>query len=134
MKLPRRQFLHLAAGIAALPGVARFAWAQAYPARPVRVIVPFAPGGQVDVVARLIAQRLSEQLGQQFYVENAPGGGSTIGTGRATQAAPDGYTILITDGIALTASPSLYGKVPYDATRDFDAVAAPATTMHRSSR
>src|SRR6516165_11676649 len=129
MKLPRRNFLHLAVGAAALPAVSRFAWAQAYPTRPVRVIVPFAPGGQVDVVARLIAQRLSEQLGQQFYVENAPGGGSTIGTGRATQAAPDGYTILVTDEIAFTANPSLYGKVPYDATRDFEAVAAPATTM-----
>ena len=129
MKLPRRNFLHLAVGAAALPAVSRFAWAQAYPTRPVRVIVPFAPGGQVDVVARLIAQRLSEQLGQQFYVENASGGGSTIGTGRASQAAPDGYTILISDGIAFTANPSLYGKVPYDATRDFDAVAAPATTM-----
>ena len=129
MKLPRRKFLHLAAGAAALPAMPRVARAQAYPTRPVRVIVPFAPGGQVDVVARLIAQRLSEQLGQQFYVENASGGGSTIGTGRATQAAPDGYTILITDGIAFTANPSLYGKVPYDATRDFDAVAAPATTM-----
>ena len=82
MKLPRRKFLHLAAGAAALPAMPRVARAQAYPTRPVRVIVPFAPGGQVDVVARLIAQRLSEQLGQQFYVENASGGGSTIGTGR----------------------------------------------------
>ncbi|MBV8243486.1 MAG: tripartite tricarboxylate transporter substrate binding protein, partial [Hyphomicrobiales bacterium] len=129
MKLPRRAFLHLSAAAAALRVASSTAWAQAYPTRPVRVIVPFAPGGQVDVVARLIAQRVSEQLGQQFYVENASGGGSTIGTGRATQAAPDGYTILITDGIAFTANPSLYRKVPYDATRDFEAVAAPATTM-----
>ena len=127
--MKRRTFLYLSAAAATLRVASSTAGAQAYPARPVRVIVPFAPGGQVDVVARLIAQRLSEQLGQQFYVENASGGGSTIGTGRATQAAPDGYTILITDGIALTASPSLYGKVPYDATRDFEPVAAPATTM-----
>ena len=125
----RRTFLYLSAATAVLRIASWAAWAQAYPARPVRVIVPFAPGGQVDVVARLIAQRLSARLGQQFYVENASGGGSTIGTGRATQAAPDGYTILVTDGIAFTANPSLYGKVPYDATRDFDPVAAPATTM-----
>src|SRR5262247_3294593 len=127
-EMKRRTFLYLSAA-AALRVASSSAWAQAYPARPVRVIVPFAPGGQVDVVARLIAQRLSEQLGQQFYVENVSGAGSTIGAGRAAQAAPDGYTILIADGIAFTANPSLYAKVPYDATRDFDPVAAPATTM-----
>jgi tripartite-type tricarboxylate transporter receptor subunit TctC len=129
MKLARRAFLHLATAAAASAAASRSASAQAYPSRPVRVLVPFAPGGQVDVIARLIAQRLSEQLGQQFYVENAAGGGGTIGTGRAAQAAPDGYTILIQDGIAFTANPSLYGKVPYDATRDFDPVTIPATTM-----
>src|SRR5207302_2512823 len=75
MKLPRRTFLHLAAGVAALPVVSRFAQAQDYPSRPVRVIVPFAPGGQTDVVARLIAQKLSDRLGKQFYVENAAGAG-----------------------------------------------------------
>ena len=128
MKLARRNVLRLAVCAAAVPA-APIARAQAYPARPVRVLVPFAPGGQVDVVARLIAQRLSEQLGQQFYVENAPGGGGTIGTGRAVQAAPDGHTILIQDGIAFTANPSLYRKVPYDPTRDFDPVTIPATTM-----
>ena len=78
MKLPRRTFLHLAAGAAALPVVARFARAEDYPARPVRVIVPFAPGGQTDVVARLIAQKLSDRLGKQFYVENAAGAGGNI--------------------------------------------------------
>src|SRR6516165_12725927 len=127
--MKRRTFLHLSAAAAALRVASSTAWAQAYPARPVRVLVPFAPGGQVDVVARLIAQRVSEQLGQQFYVENAPGGGGTIGTGRAAQASPDGYTILVQDGIAFTANPSLYVKVPYDAIRDFDPVAIPATTM-----
>ncbi|HEY7246125.1 MAG TPA: tripartite tricarboxylate transporter substrate-binding protein [Xanthobacteraceae bacterium] len=129
MNLPRRAFLGLSAAAAVLRVASRAAWAQAYPARPVRVLVPFAPGGQVDVIARLVAQRLSEQLGQQFYVENAAGGGGTIGAGRAAQSAPDGHTILITDGIAFTASPGLYAKVPYDATRDFDPVTIPATTM-----
>jgi tripartite-type tricarboxylate transporter receptor subunit TctC len=134
MKLSRRTFLRLCAATPAL-GVALSnawsskAWAQAYPARPVRVICPFAAGGQADVVARLVAQRLSDQLGQQFYVENVGGGGSTIGTGRAAQAPADGYTILITDGIAFTATPSLYGKVPYDPLRDLDPVATPASTM-----
>jgi len=84
--MKRRTFLYLSAAAAALRVAPSSAWAQAYPARPVRVIVPFAPGGQVDVVGRLIAQRLSEQLGQQFYVENVSGAGSTIGAGRAAQA------------------------------------------------
>jgi tripartite-type tricarboxylate transporter receptor subunit TctC len=128
VKLPRRKFLHLAAGAAALPTVSRFAWAQAYPSRPVRVIVPLAPGGQTDVIARLIAQKLSGR-GQQFYVENVPGAGTNIGTSRAAQAAPDGYTILVTDGIPFTANPSLYSKVPYDAEHDFDPVTIAATTM-----
>jgi tripartite-type tricarboxylate transporter receptor subunit TctC len=105
------------------------AWAQAYPSRPVRVIVPFAPGGQTDVVARLVAQKLSEQLGQQFFVENVGGAGGNIGAGRAAQAAPDGYTILLVDGIGFTANPNLYSKVPYDPVKSFDPVANAATTM-----
>jgi tripartite-type tricarboxylate transporter receptor subunit TctC len=129
MKRSRRAFLQLSATAAALRVASSKSWAQAYPARPLRVIVPFAAGGQADVIARLIAQRLSEGLAQQFYVDNAPGGGGTIGTGRAAQASPDGYTILVQDGIAFTANPSLYTKVPYDAIRDFDPVAIPATTM-----
>ncbi len=80
MKLPRRQFLHLAAGAAALPAVSRIAWAQAYPSRPVRLIVPFAPAGASDITARLIGQWLSERLGQQFVIDNSPGGGGNIGT------------------------------------------------------
>ena len=106
MKLPRRTFLHLAAGVAALPAASRIARAQAYPSRPVRVIVPFAPGGQTDVVARLIAQQLSDRLGKQFYIENAAGAGGNIGAGRAAQAPPDGYTILFIDAIGFTANPS----------------------------
>jgi tripartite-type tricarboxylate transporter receptor subunit TctC len=129
MKLPRRTFLHLAAGAAALPIVPRFAHAQDYPSRPVRVIVPFAPGGQTDVVARLIAQKLSDRLGKQFYVENAAGAGGNIGAGRAAQAAPDGHTILFIDAIGFAANPSLYNKIPYDPVTDFDAVAIAATTM-----
>ena len=95
MKLPRRQFLHLAAGAAALPAVSRFAWAQAYPARPVQIIVGYPPGGATDVIARLIGQWLSERLGQQFMVENRPGPGSNIGTEAVVRSPPDGYTLLL---------------------------------------
>ena len=129
MKVARRTFLHLAAGTAALPAVSRIAWSQAYPSRLVRVIVPFAPGGQTDVVARLIAQKLSDRLGKQFYVENAAGAGGNIGAGRAAQAAPDGYTILFIDAIGFTANPNLYSTVPYDPVKDFDAIGIGAVTM-----
>jgi tripartite-type tricarboxylate transporter receptor subunit TctC len=128
MKLWRRAFLRLAAGAAALPVVSRGVLAQAYPTRPVRVIVPYAPGGQTDVIARLLAQRLSEHFGKQYYVENMPGAGGNIGMGRAAQATPDGYTILVADGTAYVVNPSLYNKVPYDPSRDFDPVSLGATT------
>jgi tripartite-type tricarboxylate transporter receptor subunit TctC len=126
MKIRRRRFLHLSAGAAALPAVSWIAWAQTYPARPVRVIVPFAPGGPTDVFARLIAQKLSEQLGAQFYVENIGGAGGNIGTGRAAQAAPDGYTILV-NGANFVVNPALYHQVPYDPSRDFDPVTLAVT-------
>ena len=129
MIISRRQFLRQAAGVAALPQVTGFAWGQAYPMQPVRVIVPFAPGGQTDVVARLVAQKLSERLGRQFYVENLPGAGGNIGAARAVQAAADGYTLFAPDGIALTANPSLYNKVSYDPIRDFAPITIAATTM-----
>jgi tripartite-type tricarboxylate transporter receptor subunit TctC len=121
MKLPRRRFLRLSVAAAALPLFSRFASAQSYPTRPVRVIVPFAPGGPTDVCARLLAQKLSDQLGHQFYVENVTGAGGNIGTGQAARAAADGYSILITVNNYLI-NPTLYDKVPYDAIKDFEAV------------
>jgi tripartite-type tricarboxylate transporter receptor subunit TctC len=132
----RRRFVRLAAGIAALPALSRVARAQTYPARPVRMIVAMAPGGPTDVFARLMAHGLSEQSGKQFYVENIVGAGGNVGTGRAAQAAPDGYTILVVGG-GHTNNPFLYNHVPYDPFRDFDAVTLGASqpvvlTVHPS--
>src|SRR5438093_8356703 len=90
MKIPRRQFLHLAGVSVALTAVSRAAIAQTYPARPVRIIVPYGPAGIADVVARLIAEKLSTHLEKQFYIENVPGAGGNVGMGRAARSAPDG--------------------------------------------
>jgi tripartite-type tricarboxylate transporter receptor subunit TctC len=95
MKLPRRNFLHLAAGAAALPAVLCIARAQSYPARPVRLIVPVAPGGGYDLVARLMGQWLSERLGQPFIIESRPGAASNIATEAVVRAPPDDYTLLV---------------------------------------
>ena len=123
MKLPRRrQFLHLAAGAAALPAVSRIAWAQAYPTRPVRIIVATGPGGAPDILARLLGQWLSERLGQQFVTENRPGGGNTIGTEVVVRAPPDGYTLLLVDGTAAI-NATLYEKLNYNFIRDIATVA-----------
>src|SRR5499426_4373712 len=92
MKLPRRRFLHLAAGAAALPAVSRVTRAQAYPARPVRLLIGFAPGGTQDVVGRLLGQWLTERLGQQVIIENRPGAASNIAAEAAIRSPPDGYT------------------------------------------
>src|SRR5262247_2013436 len=122
MKLPRRKFLHLAASAAALPAVSRFARAQAYPSRPVRIIVPFTPAGSTDIVARLMGQWLSERLGQQFVIENRPGGGGNIGTEAVVRASPDGYTLLIVGGWnAINAT--LYDKLSFNFIRDIAPVA-----------
>ena len=117
MKFPRRQFLHLAAGAAALPALSRIARAQAYPSRPVRIIVGYAPGNSVDIVARLMAQWLSERLGQSFIVENRPGAGSNIGTEAVVRAPPDGYTLLYaTTPNAISAT--LFDKLNFNFIRD----------------
>jgi tripartite-type tricarboxylate transporter receptor subunit TctC len=100
--------------------------AQSYPARSVRVIVPYSPGGPTDVCARLIAQKLSDRLGKQFYVEDITGAGGNIGTGQAARTAPDGYTILITVN-SYVINPTLYEKVPYNVLKDFEAVTLVAT-------
>src|SRR4051794_14813445 len=94
MKLPRRRFLHLAAVAGALPARSRFAWAQTYPTRPVRLIVGFAAGGPADIAARLIGQAVSERLGRPFVIENRPGAGSNTAAEAVARAAPDGYTLL----------------------------------------
>jgi tripartite-type tricarboxylate transporter receptor subunit TctC len=121
MPLLRRHFLRIAAGIVALPAFPRMLLAQNWPARPVRMIVPFAPGGPVDVCARMIAARLAERLGSQFYVENIPGASGNIGAAQAAKTRPDGYTILVNVNNQVI-NPSLFAKVPYDPFKDFDAV------------
>ena len=118
MSFPRRQFLRLAAAAAVLPTMSHVGWTQGYPTRQVRVIVPFAPGGPPDTAARLLAQRLSDSLGKQFYVENLPGGSGNTGTGQAARATPDGYTVLVTVN-NIVINPPLFGKVPYDPYKDF---------------
>jgi tripartite-type tricarboxylate transporter receptor subunit TctC len=122
MKLPRRKFLHLAAGAGALPIASRTVWAQAYPSRPVHIIAPTAPAGAPDILARLIGPWLSERLGQQFVVENRPGSGNNIGTEAVVRASPDGYTLLVvTSSNAINAT--LYDKLNFDFLRDIAAVA-----------
>ena len=122
MKLPRRNFLHLAAGVAALPAVSRIACAQTYPTRPVRIIAPTGPSGAPDILARLIGPWLSERLGQQFVVENRPGGGSNIGTEAGVRASPDGYTLLVVSS-ANTINATLYDKLNFVFLRDIAPVA-----------
>jgi tripartite-type tricarboxylate transporter receptor subunit TctC len=122
MKLPRRRFLHLAAGAAALPALSRVAWAQAYPTRPVRIIVGFPAGGGADIVARLIGQWLSERLGQQFIIENRPGAGSNIATEAVVRATPDGYTLLLVHA-SNAFNATLYDKLNFNFIRDIAPVA-----------
>jgi tripartite-type tricarboxylate transporter receptor subunit TctC len=126
MKLLRRRFLHLAAGAAALPAAARIAWAQAYPARSVRLIVPFPSGGQIDIIARLMGQWLSERLSQPFVIDNRPGAGGNIGTEAVVRAEADGHTLLLASGTnAINAT--LFDKLNFDFIRD----TAPIASINR---
>src|SRR5215471_8624632 len=117
MKLPRREFLHLTVGAAALQVLSRFAWAQTYPGRPVRIIVGFPAGGGADIVARLIGQWLSERLGQQFIVENRPGAGTNIATEAVVRAVADGYTLLLVHS-ANAMNATLYEKLNFNFIND----------------
>jgi tripartite-type tricarboxylate transporter receptor subunit TctC len=122
MKLPRRTFLRLSVGAAVLPAVSRFAWAQSYPTRPVRLVVGFAAGGGADIVARLMGQWLSEGLGQPFIVENRPGAGTNIATETVVNATPDGYTLLLA-GLPNASNASLFSKLHFNFIRDIVPVA-----------
>jgi tripartite-type tricarboxylate transporter receptor subunit TctC len=122
MKLPRRQFLRLAAGAAALSAGSRIAWAQAYPSRPVRILVGFAPGGGTDIMARLMGQYLSERLGQPFVIENRAGAGTNIATEALVNAPPDGHTLLMA-GLFNAANATLYENLKFNFIRDVTPVA-----------
>src|SRR5580692_10042519 len=122
MKLPRRRFLSLAAGAAGLPALSRIAWAQTYPSRPVHLIVGYAAGGPTDICARLVGQWLSEQLGQQFVVENRPGAASNTGTAAVVRAPADGYTLLLV-GTTNAINATLYDKLNFSFIRDIAPIA-----------
>jgi tripartite-type tricarboxylate transporter receptor subunit TctC len=122
MRIPRRQFLHLAAGAAVLPAFGRAAHAQTWPARPIRLIIGYTPGGSADLTARLMGQWLSERLGQSFIIENRPGGGTNIATEAVVRAAPDGYTLLLV-APANAINATLYDKLNFNFLEDMEAVA-----------
>ena len=122
MKLPRRTFLNLLAGAAALPGVSRIAGAEAYPSRPVRIVVPVPPGGALDIIARLIGQWLSDHLGQTFVIENRPGAGTNLGVEAVARAAADGYTLLLIPQ-SVTTNATLYQHLNFDFIRDIVPIA-----------
>ena len=123
MKINRRNFLHLAAGAAALPALSRVACAQAYPSRPVHIMVGFAAGGGIDITARLVGQSLSERLGQQFIVENRPGAGSNIATAAVVNAPADGYTLLLVSA-AHAINATLYDNLSFNFIRDIAPIAS----------
>ena len=129
MQACRRRFLRLAGAAAGLPLAARMSAAQAYPTRPVRIIVPFTAGGPATVMAHVIAQPLSESLGQSFYVENLPAGASNVGTATAAKSPADGYTLLVVTP-SFVINPSLYAKLSYDPVKDFTPVILAVTSPH----
>ena len=129
MKLPRRKFLHLAAGAVALPAVSRITWAQTYPTRPITIVVPFPAGGPTDTLARIMADHMRTSLGQSVIIENVTGGGGSVGVGRVAPAAPDGYTVSIghwsthvVNGASL--------NLPYDVLNDFEPVSLLAAVSY----
>jgi tripartite-type tricarboxylate transporter receptor subunit TctC len=126
MNLQRRQFLHLAGGAAALPAMSRIAGAQAYPSRPIHLIVPYPPGGGTDITARLMGQWLSERLGQPFIIENRTGGNGNIAAEAVVRAPPDGYTLLLVD-TAPTINATYYSELNFDLLRDIAPVAGIAS-------
>jgi len=132
MQLPRRQFLHLAAGAAAFSLVSQTASAQSYPARPITLVVPIAAGGATDTAARVIAEKLQERLQQPVMVENRPGAGSVIGTNFVAKAQPDGHTLLLMEPGAVLAK-WFNRNVPFDVTRDFSPIAMFAISPRRSA-
>jgi len=121
MKFPRRRFLHLATGAVALPAVSRFAWAQAYPARPITLVVPFAAGGPTDTIARIMGERMRTSLGQTIIIENTTGAAGSIGVGRVARAEPDGYTVGIGHWSTHVVNGAIY-QLPYDVLNDFEPI------------
>ena len=130
MTLRRRRFLHLAAGALALPAVSRMARAQAYPSKPIRLILPYTAGSPNDVIARLVTPALSTQLGQSVVIDNRPGGGTTIGTRAVMTAEPDGYTLMWSNSPSHFIAPSVSKAAGYDAIKDFTAVVAVASNAN----
>jgi tripartite-type tricarboxylate transporter receptor subunit TctC len=122
MKLPRRRFLHLTASAVAFPAVSRLAFAQAYPSKPITIIVPFAAGGSTDVIGRILAERMRVSLGQTVIIENVTGAGGTIGVGRAVRAAPDGYTISLGQNGSHVITGATYNNLSYNLLTDFEPV------------
>ena len=127
--MERRRFLHLIAGAVALTATLGGAWAQSWPTRPVRIIVPFQPGGSTDIFARLAAQKLTEHFGKQFYVENIAGATGNVGTAQAARAAPDGYTLLIAFS-SFVVNPTLFAKLAFDPDRDFAPVTLAVASLN----
>ena len=129
MILQRRRFLRLAVAAVAAPALPRAANAQSYPDRPVRVVVPYAPGGPTDVVTRLLMQKIAEHTGKQFFIENVGGGGGNIAMGRVAKMPPDGYTLLMINP-SYVINPTLQREVPYRFGQDFDMVSLAVLTTH----
>jgi tripartite-type tricarboxylate transporter receptor subunit TctC len=127
MKLARRKFLHLTAGAAPLPAMSRFAWAQAYPSRPITIVVPFSPAGLIDALARILAESLRASLAQTVVVENIGGAGGSIGVGRVARALPDGYTLSIGASDQFVLNGAIY-PLQYDVVKDFEPVALLASS------